>query len=127
MVNFLPCFSNFSPVYSLLSCISNKIHTFDNRWCDTKELANTVFSNDTVREQFISQMKTDVLSNRTSNKRDNLWLDAVDRFSLEKCPCEYIHLSRGLVGKNRLISLVKREAKYTVLQKYRNSPKYWDR
>ena len=86
-------------MYGLGECIVEKIHRVVGYWCDTQEVVDTLFSNDTVKENVTSELLAELTKdNRTLMSREKQWLEVLDRYSVEKCPGKvllpyHIHLA----------------------------------
>ena len=80
----------FSPVYGLMECITEKIYKLGKQECTSEALMITLFGNATRNEQFVTDLTLHLSDNRTMSYKEGLWLEAVVRFSLEKCPSKLI-------------------------------------
>ena len=74
-----------------MECIAEKIYKLGKKECNGGALVKTLFGNATRNEQFVTDLTHHLHDNRTMSYKEELWLEAIDRFSLEKCPSKLTH------------------------------------
>ena len=73
-----------------MECIAEKVYKLGKKECNGEALVKTLFGNATRNEQFVTDLTHHLHDNRTMSYKEELWLEAIDRFSLEKCPSKLI-------------------------------------
>ena len=78
----------FSPIYALGSCIRDHIsfYTNYNEYCDVEEIVGSFFNNDTLRQTLLSSLQSDMSTSTNTTESELKFVDALSRYSKDKCP-----------------------------------------